>query len=196
MNFSDVEVKPAFESKFLNPGVCVVKFSTITAGTASTGTPFLELTVEDDAGLTATSRLYFAEGQNKTISVETLYIYLAITNGLDINNDTDKPKIKALIGDFSSYEDLASKLSSKLVGKVFATVLRGEYVNPTDLAKPSWIKAVLGSSVATVANKSKLVFDATKHMDKKKVKDNRKANGSTTNDVDADSIPKAEATPW
>lgn len=161
MNFDNVEVKGGYESKYMELGPQVVKITNIKAGTSSKkGTPFVEIVAEDKAGLTCTTNFYFAPGKNTEISVQTLYNYIAVTNGLNI--ETEKDKVKATIGNFASYDDLASKLSTLLVGKPFAIVIKGEYVDNKDATKDSWVKGVLSSTVATAANVGTLKYDPSK----------------------------------
>lgn len=165
MNFSDIEVKAGFESKYMEPSVQVVKFSEIKAGlSAQKQTPFIEITAENNTGLTCTTQFYFAEGKNKEISAQAVFTYVAITNGLDISQDADKDKVKSLIGDFDSYDALASKLATLMIGKPFSMVIKGEVVTPTDASKKQWTKGVLSTIVNTVANASKLTFNPEKHI--------------------------------
>jgi len=164
MNFDNVEVKGGYEAKYMKPGVEVLKFTSVTSGAASTGTNYLEITAEDKGGLALTSRFYFAEGKNTEISVQTLYAYIAVTNGYNINDDADKTKVKATIGNFADYADLARKVSTVLVGKSLAMVVKGEYKANKDASKDSWIKAEMSSTVAKADKADTLKFDATKHI--------------------------------
>ena len=163
MNFDSVDVKSNnFENKFISPGIELVKFTKIEAGAAGTGTPFVELTVENKEALTCSTRFYFAPGKNTEISVQALYSFIAVTNGFDVTNEADKVKVKASIGNFLSYEDLAVKLSSLLIGKLFALVIKGKYVDNKDSSRDSWIKGEISSTVATVANIGTLKHDPSK----------------------------------
>ncbi len=185
ISFGDVEVSEGFVKKFLDPGVEVVRFSEISGGTASTGTPFISFTVENNAGLTTEDKLYFAEGKNRQISVETIYNWLAITNRLDIKEQ--KEQVKALMPSGETYEEIASKLATLMVGKSFAMLLKGEWVNGKDLTKKSWIKAKLSGIVATEANKGTLTFDPAKNisgsMDVREPNNNLSKESSTTNNT-------------
>ena len=175
----------------------IVRFSEITGGSASTGTPFIKFKVEGDGECTADSTLYFAEGINRKISVETIYIWLAITNNLDI--DLDKDKVKALMPSGDSWEEIAGKLSTLMVGKPFSMLLKGEWVNPTDLCKPSWLKATLSNVVESAANKAMLVYNPTKDINPKKPKDNRPANnpgGNTQQATGGQPVVKSDGMPW
>lgn len=164
MNFDNVEVKGGYEAKYMKPGVEVLKFVSVTAGAASTGTNYVEITAEDKGGLALTSRFYFAEGKNTEISVQTLYAFIAATNGYDLSNDVDKTKVKATIGNFADYADLAKKLSTVLVGKSLAMVVKGEYKTNKDVTKDSWIKAEMSSTVAKADKADTLKYDASKHI--------------------------------
>ncbi len=158
MNFNDIEVSNNTGNKYLGTGPAIVKFTEIGSGAAATGTGYVELTVENEAGLTGSSRLYFAPGKNTEISVQALYDYIAITNGVD------KAKAKTMIGDFADYADLAKKLSTLLVGKPFAMLVKGKYIPNKDASKDSWIKAELSTIVTTKDKVDTLKFDASKHV--------------------------------
>lgn len=163
MNFENIDVKSGgFDKKFIDPGVHTVKFTEIKAGAAGTGTPYVELTVQDAEELTCSTRFYFAPGKNTEISVQALYSFIAVTNGFDITKDEDKVKVKATIGNFASYDDLATKLSSLLIGKQFAVVIKGKYVDNKDASKDSWVKGELSSIVTTKDKVATLKYDATK----------------------------------
>lgn len=164
MNFDNVEVKGGYEAKYIKPGVEVLKFTSITSGAALSGTPFVEITAEDKAGLALSTRFYFAEGKNMEISVQTLYAFIAATNGYDLSNDADKTKVKATIGNFADYADLAKKLSTVLVGKSLAMVVKGEYITNKDVTKDSWVKAVMSSTVTKADKADTLKYDAAKHI--------------------------------
>lgn len=164
MNFNEIEITNNTGSKFISPGVEVLKFSEIKSGSANTGTPYIEITAENEAGLTCSTRFYFAEGKNREISAQTMFSYIAVTNGLDITQEEDKTKVKAMLGDFADYDQLASKMATLTIGKPMAMIVKGEVVTLTDSAKKQWTKGILSSIVNTVANKSKLTFNAEKHI--------------------------------
>lgn len=185
MNFNDVEIKGGFEPKYITPGVEIVKFTQITAGNASTGTNFLELTVENGAGLACATKFYFAPGKNTEISVQALYNFISATNNVD------KAKAKEMIGEFADFNDLAKKLSSMLIGKPFAALMKGEYVANKDATKDSWIKASLSSIVATKDKIDILKFDKAKHI----TGDFIKGTGTST-ETPQDSVSKPVSTDW
>ncbi len=164
MNFDNIEVTGGYEAKYIKPGVEVLKFTSITSGESSKGTPFVEITAEDKTGLVLSTKFYFAEGKNMEISVQTLYAFIAATNGYDLSNDADKTKVKAIIGNFADYTDLAKKLSTVLVGKSLAMVVKGEWVTNKDVTKDSWVKAVMSSTVTKADKADTLKYDATKHI--------------------------------
>lgn len=159
MNFNEVEVKEGgFEAKYINPGVELVKFTQVSSGKAASGTDFLEFTTENEAGLTNQTRFYFAAGKNAEISAQALFSFISATNNVE------KAKAKEMVGDFESYEHLATKLSSLLIGKAFAALYKGEYVANKDVTKDSWIKATLSSIVTTKDKVGTLTFDKSKHI--------------------------------
>lgn len=185
MNFNEVEIKGGFEPKYVSTGPNVIKFTEIKAGNASTGTQYLEFTAEDAGKLTISDRLYFKPGKNTEISVQSLYAWIAVTNGFDLSKEEDKTKVKATIGDFASYDDLAKKLSSLLINKPFAMLVKGEYVDNKDATKDSWIKGKLSSVVKTKEKVSELPsFDATKHVAGDFVKGTGASNGVVATHVE------------
>jgi hypothetical protein len=187
MNFNEIEIKPDFEAKYVKPGVEVVRFTEVSAGAASTGTNFIELTVEDKSKLACATRFYFAPGKNTEISVQALYNFIAVTNNVD------KAKAKEMIGEFADFNALALKLSSMLIGKSFAAVIKGEYVTNKDVTKDSWVKGVLSATVTTVDKVDTLKFDASKHVTGTFVKGT--GSTETTNTAQAD-VSKPVTTGW
>ncbi len=171
MNFENIEIKEGFEQKYMTTGPAIVKFTEVGSGVAATGTGYVELTVENTQGLTCSTRLYFAPGKNTEISAQALYDYIAITNNVD------KATAKAKIGDFADYADLAKKLSTLLIGKSFAMLVKGKYIPNKDVTKDSWIKAELSTIVTTVDKLETLKFDASKHVTGDFIKG---ASGTTT----------------
>lgn len=166
LNFDDASVESG--SAYLEPGINEVKTKEITSGVSSQkSTPYVEITVEDKAGKTANHKYYTSttvnEGKQKSAWDITKNQLLQITAAvLGVDADTAKTKMPKA----ADTADLASKLSTLLVGKPFAIKLHGEQVIPTDPAKKPWIKAVFGTGTfaTTIANKSILVYDATKHI--------------------------------
>lgn len=158
MNFDAVEIKETFEAKYITPGPQLVKFTEIGSGAAATGTGYVELTVENTVGLTCATRFYFAPGKNTEISAQALYDYISVTNGVE------KTKAKEMIGEFTDYGDLAKKLSTLLIGKPFAMLVKGKYIPNKDASKDSWIKAELSTIVTTKDKLETLKFDASKHI--------------------------------
>ncbi len=185
MNFNKVEVKEGFEQKYMSTGTQVVKFIEVGSGAASTGTGFVELTVENTAGLTCATRFYFAPGKNTEISAQALYDFIAVTNNVE------KAKAKEMIGEFADYADLAKKLSALLIGKPFAMLVKGKYIPNKDVTYDSWIKAELSTIVTTKDKVDTLKFDSSKHISG----DFIKGTGSTTSNVQGD-VTKPVATSW
>jgi len=165
LDFGNVEVQGGYEQKYLTPGVEVVKVTEVKAGkSAAKGSPYVEITVANNAGLTTSTQFYLNEGQAFTISANTFFKYIAVVNGLNMNVDADKAKVKQMIGNVPDNDALAAKLSTLLVGKPFAMVIKGEWVNPSDSSKKSWVKAVLSNIVAPADKANTITYDASKHI--------------------------------
>ena len=175
-DFSNVDVQQGFEQKYLSPGNNVVTFTEITSGLSSQKqSPYVKITVTGDKGMTCSTDFYLNEGAFN-ISANTFFKYIAYANGLDLA--TDEGKIKGMLAGVTSPEQLSNKLSSLLVGKSLAMIIKGEWVNPSDLEKKSWVKSVLSNLVTKSSDVSKLSYDAVKHT--KGNMDIRKANGNMT----------------
>lgn len=164
MNFNQVEVQQVNQSKYLTPGVSVVKVASVTSGLSSAKqSPFVKITVEDANGATADTDFYL-NGGAFTISANTFFKYIGVVYNLDLSKDADKTTIKAKLGEVANEEALATKLATLLVGKPFAMLLKGRWVNPADTTKKSWVKAELSNIVAPATKANTLTFDATKHI--------------------------------
>lgn len=174
-NFDNVEVQAGFEQKYMNQGSQVVTFSEITNGLSSQKqSPFIKITCTNKEGLTCSSDFYLNEGKAFNISANTFFKYIAYANNLDLA--TDEGKVKGMLAGATSAEQVASKLSTALVGKSVAMVIKGEWVNPQDMSKKSWVKSVLSNLVAKTSDVGKLTYDSTKHI--KGNMDVREANGN------------------
>jgi len=152
-NFNDVKVE-IFESKYLEPGNYVVKTTKVAKGVSSgKSSPFIEIFVEAEDGLTANHKYYLtstpgASGKSALdITSSQLVILVAAANNLDINSEEGKTKAKSLIGQVKSIDELIGKVASLLVGKSFALKLNGKWVNPTDVTKKPYIIAEFAGGV-------------------------------------------------
>lgn len=165
MNFNEVEVTGGYEKKYMEPGVEVVKLTMVTSGESSQKkSPYIGLTFENEAKQTVSKEYYLNEGKAFEITAQTLFKYIAAAYKLDLNNETEKATVKGKLGNITSKEELATKLSTVLVGKPIAMVIKGEWVNPTDTAKKPYVKSVPSNVVTTVDKVSTLKYDATKHI--------------------------------
>lgn len=165
MNFNEVEVTGGFEKKYMEPGVEVVKLTLVTSGESTQKkSPYVELTFENENKQTVSKQYYLNEGKAFEISAQTFFKFIAAAYKLDLNNETEKATVKGKLGNITSKEELATKLSTILVGKPIAMVIKGEWVNPTDAAKKPYIKSVPSNIVTTVDKVSTLKYDATKHI--------------------------------
>lgn len=163
MNFDFNSVSVESGKQYLQPGNHLVKTSEVKNGVSSQkGTPYVEVTVTDKSGATCSNQYYLStevgEGKQKSafdISGPAIVRLVAATNNLDANTEEGKNKAKALLGNITSPESLATKLSTLMVGKEFGLHLDGKWVNPTDTTKQSWIKAEFGggSNFAVPASK-------------------------------------------
>lgn len=164
-NFNDAE-----ESKntYLTPGVYTVKTTQITDGVASTGAPYLEWTLEDKAGLSATNRFYLnttaKEGSTKSAwDITKPAIVNCIAAIFNISFDDAKAKLPVV--------DSAAKLSAELakltVGKPFDVRLNGKEIQGKD-GKQNWIKAEFNFAKGSIApaGSNTLVFDPAKSIKK------------------------------
>lgn len=185
MNFNEVEIKVNQGPKYLTPGVHVVKVTNVESGESTKqGSPFVRLTVENANGETTTGDFYL-NGGAFDITAQTLFKFIAAAYNLDLTQDDQKATVKAKLGVVDTKEQLAAKLSSVLVGKPFAMVVKGEWINPTDTSKKSWIKAVLSNVVAPKDKANTLKYDESKHI--------KGTDASTTAHAE---VSKPVATDW
>lgn len=182
LSLDGAEISKGFVNKYLEVGNHIVKTTAVEGGNASTGTPFVEITVMNEAELTCSQRYYITEASwNITKS--------AIVTLIAAANNTDEAGAKALLPGLST-ENIASLVSTALVGKKFAINLKGEYVNPQDMDKKSWVKSVFGSYLFAVP------VDRIKELNQtpfiKDNKDNRPANGGAQQPAASGVIPEAK----
>ena len=155
-------------NKYLEPGIHPsVMVSEITSGVSSQKqSPYVQITVQDSTGATCSNNYYLNTTPGKSgisawqISKNAiLQLVMAATNS---DETTAKGKMpKAVDG-----TELATKLSTILVGKKFAIQLSGEWVTPNDPEKTSWIKSVFGNYTFAVptADVNKLKFNPSKNI--------------------------------
>ena len=152
--------------KFLSPGVHTLKITGITDGVAGTGAPFIEMVLEDKAGLICNHRYYLntttKEGSTKSaweITKSNLVSLLAAIN------NTDFDTAKAALPKATSPAELSANLSKVMVGKPFDVRLNGKEIQANTAGKQNWIKAEIGGGKCFApAGSNTLTFDATKHV--------------------------------
>ncbi len=125
-----------------NHKVKVSKVEKVTNPTA--GTPALEITVEDELGAVCTHRFQLnpvpkEAGKESAWSITAKsLIYLIIAT-----NNVDEAGAKAkMVG--LSHDNIDTKISSLLIGKLFGINLKGEHMPNSDITKDSWIKVEFG----------------------------------------------------
>ena len=164
-DFNDATVESG--NKYLEPGIHEVMVSEIKSGESSQKkTPYVEITVKDSTGAACSQQYYLSTTPGASgitawqISRNAiLQIVMAATNSDEVTAKSKMPKA-------ANAEELATKLSSILVGKKFAIQLSGKWVNPTDLSKRPWIKAEFGNYTfaTTLDKKSTLRYDSNKNI--------------------------------
>ncbi len=153
-------------SKFLEPGVHTVKIKEITDGVAGTGAPFVELVLEDKAGLVCNQRYYLnttaKEGSKQSawdITKPALVNLLAAINKTDF--DTAKGQLPAA----KSPAELSAALVRVMVGKLFDVRLNGKEIAANSPDKKNWIKAEIGGGKCFApAGSNTLTFDPIKNV--------------------------------
>lgn len=166
-DFKDATVENGNVNNYLAPGIYKVKVSEIKSGLSSQKqSPYIEFTVSDESGATCSQQYYLTtipgpSGKSAwDISKNAiLQIVMAATN-------SDEATAKAKMPAASNQDELAAKLSTILVGKSFAIHLAGEWVNPQDTSKKSWVKSVFGGYKFAVPSDriSELKHNPEKHI--------------------------------
>lgn len=155
-----------YVSKYLSPGINVpVKVKQITQGLSSKkASPYVEITIEDESGKTCSQQYYLntvvPEGGKTSawvISRDAILQLITAITGVD-----EETALGKLVG--ITTDNISVKLSAFMIGKPFAIVLGGEWVNPTDTEKQPWIKALFGTGnfATTVAKASELKYNPAK----------------------------------
>lgn len=159
MNFNEVPVGENKGNKYIsitdgNPCNYIVKVSGVEAGKNGTGSDYVKITVENQEGQECSERYTFSGGAT-AISSKNIVSLLEAVYALDGSNEEEHSKAKAIIGDFADYNELASKLTNLLVGKLVAAHFNGKWFVPSDANKNPYIMTTFGYFVP-VANFSKL----------------------------------------
>lgn len=147
LSFDDVvipEDKPQAAPR-LTAGNHKVKVTKVEKATNTTaGTPALDITVEDESGAFCTHRFQLnnVKAEGKETSAWTI-TSLAILYLVQATSKTDEAGAKAKLAGLS-LDNIDTKLSSLLVGKMFAINLKGEHIPNKDVTKDSWIKVEFG----------------------------------------------------
>ncbi len=122
-----------------------VKVSKVEKGVNPTaGTAALDITVEDETGAICTHRfqLNTAIAEGKTTSawaITSLAIVYLVQAACKVDEAGAKAKLAGM-----TLDNIDVKLSSLLVGKLFAITLKGEHIPNSDPSKDSWIKVEFG----------------------------------------------------
>lgn len=152
-NFNEVNEPAKFEKKFLDPGIHKVKVIETIARKAG-DSPILTITVQDNNGSICTDD-YFLNTEVREGKKTSAFMISAqqILQLVQATNNCDHKTAKVKLGAFNTPEDLATKFSTLTVGKEFAIRLVGEWVNPQDATKRSYIKSAFGNyEFATTLN--------------------------------------------
>lgn len=161
-NFDDATVDSG--SKYLQPGVHTVKISKIEDGSSQSGSTYLEITVEDKAGLTANHRYFLnttagASGKSAWDITKNALLQL-VCGALDVEADVAKTKMPKA----GSPAELANGLTKLLVGKPFDIRLNGKEIAGQN-GKSNWIKAEFGTGkFVAKAGSNSLTFDPSKNV--------------------------------
>lgn len=178
LNFDGASISTG-GGNYLEVGNHKVKVTEVKKGNSSKQqTPFVQITVADEAGVTCSQDYYLTttikEGSKQSAWQISAAAILTIVVAA---NSTDEAGAKAKLVGMNS-DNIDVKLSSLLVGKTFAITLNGKWINPEDLEKKSWVKAEFGSYLFAVP-----VADMDKLSKKKYIKgsaDNRASNSGVT----------------
>lgn len=144
LSFDDAKIDNG--GSYLRPGIHDVIVREVKSGESSQkGTPFIEMTIEDSLGKTCSHICYTsttkAEGKQSSawdISKNILLTFATAVTGSEEN-------ARELFKGATDYKTLATKMNSTLTGKKLRISLKGKWINPTDVSKPSWIKAEFGN---------------------------------------------------
>jgi hypothetical protein len=141
LSFDDAAVVAGegFTSKYMAVGNHKVVITEVTKGLSSAKqSPFVQITVENEAKETC-SQQYYLNGGAWNISKDNILTIVSAALGVD--EVTAKSSLTGLTG-----ENVDAKLATLLVGKRIGINLSGEWINPTDTTKKSFVKSVFGKS--------------------------------------------------
>lgn len=141
LNFDDAAVTAGegFKNTYIGVGNHKVKITEVTKGLSTQKqSPFVKITVANEAGETCENS-YYLNGGAWNISKDNILTLVAAAQGVD--EATAKSKLVGLTGD-----NIDAKLSSLLIGKQIGLTVSGEWINPTDTTKKSFVKGVFGRS--------------------------------------------------
>ena len=143
LNFDDAVIASGSTSNYLSVGNHKVKVTKVEKGLSSQKqSPYVEITVSDESGQTCAQK-YYTNGGAWNISKSAILTLVAAAQSTD--EATAKTKLTGITGD-----NIDSKLASLLMGKAFGIKLNGEWVNPTDTTKNSFVKSVFGTYLFAV----------------------------------------------
>lgn len=150
-NFEEASVETG--SVYLKPGNHLVKVTEVKSGVSSQKqTPYVEVKVEGSDGSSCSQQYYLSTTVKEGGKTSAFKISAAALLQLVMAaNNMDEASAKAKLAGITSPEALAQKLSAALVGKEFGIRIVGEWVNPQDTTKPSWVKGVFSSGKFAVA---------------------------------------------
>lgn len=162
-NFDDAQES---KNSYLEPGVHTVKTVKIEDGTAQTGAPYIEWTVEDKTGATSANRFYLVT-EVKAGSEKSAWdiTKAAIVNAIAAINNTSFDEAKTKLPKVNSPAELSAALAKLTVGRPFDVRLNGKEIAGKE-GKSNWIKAEFNFAKGTIApaNSGKLTFDSAKHI--------------------------------
>ena len=144
LSFDDAKIDNG--GSYLRPGIYDVVVKEVKSGESSQkGTPYIEMTVEDKDGKTCTHVCYTSttkqEGKQNSAWDISKNILLTFATAVTGSEESARELFKGA----SDYKTLAAKMNSTLTGKKLRISLKGKWINPTDVSKPSWIKAEFGN---------------------------------------------------
>ena len=185
--FDGAEVPEGFKNEYLEVGNHKVEISEVIKGKSSQkGSPYIQITVQNKDGQKC-SQQYYLNGGAWNISKSAILTIVAAALGVDAENA--KNSLQGL-----NTENIDQKLSSIIVGKKIGITLNGEWINPEDMTKKSWVKATFGSYKFAVPLSEFNTLSKKEYI--KGQKDNRAANGvNETQNVPAGAIV-AEDEEW
>lgn len=143
LSFDDAVIAEGKTNNYMEVGNHKVKTIKVEKGLSSQKqSPYVEITVANEAEQTCAQK-YYINGGAWNISKSAILTIVAAANNCD--QETAKTKLAGLTG-----ENIDTKLSTLLMNKPFGITINGEWVNPTDTSKPSFVKGVFGSYLFAV----------------------------------------------